>query len=291
MGTLTPNRSLQVPTIGGDAGPQFAEEVNATITATDLICGGLSVLNVGGTANVTLTTDQAQNMIQQFTGVLTGNISIFAPAAGAFYAVENATTGNFSLSFGCLGGGNAQIIPQGLSTWLWTDGSFTRLSNPPGWQEIATYTASGASSLTVLMPGPFRRYRLTINAFITAGGANFTAQFSSNGGSTLITSGYNNVALFWASPTASSLVTGVATANISQALVANTYYDATMEIYPGISPAAGITWRSNGFGSSTLTASPFGENRAGNVAGFANAMQIAASAGTFSGTFVLEGLP
>lgn len=291
MGTLTPNRSLQVPTIGGDAGPEFAEEINATIIATDLICGGLNVLNVGGSANVTLTTNQAQNMIQQFTGVLTGNITVFAPAVGAFYAVENATTGNFSLSFGCTGGGNAQIIPSGLSTWLWTDGSFTRLSNPPGWQEIATYTASGASSLTVLLPRPFRRFRLTMDFTVTAADGSLFATFSSDGGATFISSGYTTVGLRWSD---ASSATGTATGGnfpISMPTSPGAGYDGTMEIYPG---AGGVNFRSNGIGLDSAVGAIAGENRVGSngLVLSANAMQIVAGpTGTFSGTFLIEGLP
>lgn len=290
MGTLTPNRFLQVPTVGGDAGPTFAEEVNASITATDLICGGLNVLNVGGSVNVTLTNDQSQNMIQQFTGVLTGNITVLAPAVGAFYAVENATTGQFSLSFGCTGGGNAQVIPQGLSTWLWTDGSFTRLSNPPGWQEIATYTASGASSLTILLPAPFRRFRMTMDFTQTASGGNLNAAFSNNGGSSFASAGYTTVALLWfGTSTQAGNVIG-STFVITMPTIPGAGYDGTMEIYPG---AGGVNFRSNGVGFDSVTSSLAGENRVGSngTVIFANAMLIVPSSGTFSGTFIVEGLP
>lgn len=300
MGTLTPNRSLQVPTIGGDAGPEFAEEINATITATDLICGGLNVLNVGGSANVTLTTDQAQNMIQQFTGVLTGNITVFAPATGAFYAVENATTGNFSLSFGCLGGGNAQVIPAGLSTWLWTDGSFTRLSNPPGWQEIATYTVSNAANLIILLPGPFRRFRLTMDFTLSTSGAALCAQFSNNGGASYSVSGYKTNAMAYYGSTLIAGETNTSSFVISIPTVPVAGYDGTMEIYPGKldGSTGGVNFRSNGVGYYNAVSAIVGENRTGVNGAIpgANAMSISpgfiANAGNITqGVFILEGLP
>lgn len=291
MGTLTPNRFLPVPTVGGDAGPLFAEEVNAAITDVDSITGGVNVLNVGGNANVTLTNDQSQNMVQQFTGVLTGNITVFAPAVGAFYAVENATTGNFSLAFGCAGGGNVQIIPSGLSTWLWTDGSFTRLSNPPGWQEIATYTASGASSLVITLPGPFRRFRLTMDFTVSSPNANLDAAFSNDGGATFVSSGYFTTASVWYGTTVTAGSFSGGYFAISMPTNPGQGYDGTMEIYPG---AGGVNIRSNGIGFDAQVGSVAGENRVGTNGNIlnANAMLVnTGGAGTFSGTFILEGLP
>lgn len=294
MGTLTPNRSLQVPAIGGDAGPEFAEEINASITATDLICGGLNVLNVGGAANVTLTTDQAQNMIQQFTGVLTGNITVFAPAAGAFYAVENATTGQFSLSFGCAGGGNAQVIPAGLSTWLWTDGSFTRLSNPPGWQEIATYSVSGAPAVTVLLPSPFRRFRITLTIGGITASAAMAMTLSNNGGASFFTASYVQTNIFnsVASPVPNGTVSSSAPSiGITPAMgTTEVVWDGIYEIYPGTVGGIPIV-HGTGFGVSGATFLNLMFGATYNVVGAINAAQISVPSGTFSGSVIVEGLP
>lgn len=293
MGTLTPNLMLSLPTIGGDAGPLFAQEINGDLSIIDSVYGGQNVLNVGGSANVTLTETQAQNLIQKFTGTLTGNITVLAPAVGAFYAVENATTGGFSLFFGCTGGANAQIIPQGLSTWLWTDGSATRLSNPPGWQEISTYNASSASALTIALPGPFRRFRLSIDTLVSTTGANLNMLFSTDGGATFAVSGYSTIAMVY-SGSAPVVGTSLAApaALLTMPLIASDNYDATLEIYPG-SAFIGVNWRSNGIGAWSVPVQLAGENRVGNLANTSliNAMQISASSGTFSGVYILEGLP
>jgi len=87
MGSLSPNLGLQIPTIGGDTGPLFAEEINGSLSTLDGCLGGTNSLSVAGSANVTLNTSQAQNLIQQFTGALTGNIMVFLPPVGRFYAI------------------------------------------------------------------------------------------------------------------------------------------------------------------------------------------------------------
>lgn len=298
MGSLSPNLGLTIPTVGGDTGPLFAQEINGDLSILDSCLGGVNTLNVGGAVNVTLTTQQAQNLVQQFAGLLTGNITVFAPAVGRFYAVENATTGAFSLSFGCTGGGNAQVIPQGLSTWLWTDGSFTRLSNPPGWQEIATYTASGAANITMSLPAPFRRFRLTMQgiSFATTGAALFL-QFSSNGGSSFLTSGYNYVVPFSTSAGVSSISKStsagsilVTSSNISPNGGNTT--DSTVEVFPG---SATLAPRVRGSSYGIDAASDYivaliggGWFGTGQVM---NAVSLAPGAGSFSGTIIVEGLP
>lgn len=294
MGTLTPNLGLTIPTISGDAGPAFAEEINGDLSIIDSIYGGVNAINIGGNANVTLTSTQAQNMVQQFTGILTGNITVFAPAVGGFYAVENATTGNFSLAFGCAGGGNVQIIPQGLSTWLWTDGSFTRLSNPPGWQEIATYTASNAANLVILLPAPFRRFRLTMDFTVASAGAALCATMSINGGTSYVTSGYDTNALVYFASTvfAANAVSASFILTVGNGL--GVPYDGTVEIYPGSPGFAGTYFRSSGIGMSQTQGAIIGENRAGTNGNTpaANAMSLFPDSGNIAaGTFILEGLP
>lgn len=290
MGSLTPNLGLTVPEIGGDAGPAFAEEINGDLLIIDSIYGGVNTLNVGGSANVTLTAEQAQNLVQQFTGTLTGNITVFAPAVGAFYAVENATTGQFSLSFGCTGGGNVQVIPQGLSTWLWTDGSFTRLSNPPGWQEVATYTASGASSLPIALPAPFRKFRVNIDVAMSANGTYLQAQMSNNGGSSYVNSGYTVQAMVYYGTTVAAGVASGGSFIITMPNALGAGYSGIMTIDPS---AGGVNFLSQGNGVDSAVGSFAGEQRVGfnSAVPFPNAMIIFAGPGTFSGTFIVEGLP
>jgi hypothetical protein len=251
-----------------------------------------------------LTETQAQNLVQQISGALTGNVTVLAPAVGAFYAVENATTGNFTLSFGCLGGANAQIIPQGLSTWLWTDGSFTRLSNPPGWQEIATYTANSVPQLTVLLPAPFRRFRLTLQngSMSVAGGMIFQA--SNNGGASFANSGYVYTAFGYT--TTGTNPTNFNTSSAAMPFTAaslpgpTTAIDSTMEIWPGIAPNIGFVARGNNFVIGSTGWQQTYQQGSGGTGGV-NAVSLIANGGvfsgsiggpaTFSGTIIVEGLP
>jgi hypothetical protein len=184
-----------------------------------------------------------------------------------------------------------QLIPQGLSTWVWTDGSFTRLSNPPGWQEINTYVVSAAASQTVLLPGPFRRWRLTLQKITATLASGLLLTGSNNSGSSFA-SGYTYAI--------GTLVVGSTTAGLASAQGApsiiispglNTTgnsYDATLEIAPQI---GGFYVRGNSF---SVSSSPifvadliFGS---GPVTGL-NAVAITSTSGTFSGQIIVEGLP
>lgn len=296
MGALTPNLGLTVPTVGGDTGPLYAQEINGDLTLLDSCMGGVNSLNVGGNANITLNTSQSQNLIQSFTGALTGTITVFLPATGRFYAIENGTTGAFGLFVGCTGGGNLQLIPQGLSTWIWTDGSFTRLSNPPGWQEIATYVVSSAAIQIVSLPGPFRRFRLTFQSLlVSTNSVNMAAQVSQDGGSTFISTGY--IATYF-SVTTSSVTTANGTSSGTDFFltvpVANVNpSDGTLEIWTGKSTSVPFIARGNSFG--VLNTIPawtmlnFAATCTGS--GMINAIRLFPTAGTFSGTLIVEGLP
>lgn len=48
MGSLSPNLGLQIPTIGGDVGPTYAQEVNGSLSTLDSVLGAANVLNVAG---------------------------------------------------------------------------------------------------------------------------------------------------------------------------------------------------------------------------------------------------
>jgi hypothetical protein len=80
-------------------------------------------LNVAGSANITETSAQAQSIIQQFTGILTGNIQVIMPATPQLYFVYNNTTGPYTLTVSCIGGGASVLVTQGTNTILYCDGT------------------------------------------------------------------------------------------------------------------------------------------------------------------------
>lgn len=79
-------------------------------------------LNVAGNSDVTETSAQAQNIIQQFTGVLTGNINVIMPATVQLYYIYNNTGGSFTLTVKTAAGSGV-TVDQGSHIILYCDGT------------------------------------------------------------------------------------------------------------------------------------------------------------------------
>lgn len=88
------------------------------------IGNGLTTVNVGGAANVTLSESVVANRIIYLTGALTGNIQVTFPAAVLrFWIVYNLTTGPFSLTVKGDGSPPGSIVvPQGYLGMAYSDG-------------------------------------------------------------------------------------------------------------------------------------------------------------------------
>ena len=78
--------------------------------------------NVAGSANVTLTNAEAQNTIQQYAGLLTGNINVIVPTTVALYYVYNGTTGAHTLNVKTAAGTGVAVAQAGRSI-LYCDGT------------------------------------------------------------------------------------------------------------------------------------------------------------------------
>lgn len=103
-----------MPTLANTGSTKPASEQDAAKVATynalmdeqDAANNGMLTLSVAGSSNVTLTTAQGLNKVLKFTGVLTGNITVFirVPLGTAVgyssrqFTVWNATTGAFTLT-------------------------------------------------------------------------------------------------------------------------------------------------------------------------------------------------
>ncbi len=74
----------------------------------------------GGTTVLTLT--EASNVVQKYTGALVSNAIITLPAVVQVYYVNNATTGAYTLTFGCAGGGTSVAVTQSQAAILFCDG-------------------------------------------------------------------------------------------------------------------------------------------------------------------------
>lgn len=99
----------------------------------------LLVKNITG-GTVTLTSTEAANVVQRYTGVLTSNANIVLPPVVQVYYVSNQTTGAFSVTFKTAGAGGTVSVPTGQNAVLFCDG--TNVIN-------TSTTVSGISSLTL----------------------------------------------------------------------------------------------------------------------------------------------
>jgi hypothetical protein len=88
---------------------------NVTITYTKL------TKSVAGAADVTLTASEAANMLHEYTGILTGNISVIVPTSVGLYHVFNNTTGAYSLTVKTVAG-TGVAVTQATRTLLDCDG-------------------------------------------------------------------------------------------------------------------------------------------------------------------------
>jgi len=79
-------------------------------------------LNVAGSSDITETSAQAQNIIQQYTGIITGNINIIMPNTVQIYFVYNNTNGAFNLTVKTAAGAGV-VVAQGQHSILYCDGT------------------------------------------------------------------------------------------------------------------------------------------------------------------------
>jgi hypothetical protein len=75
------------------------------------------------TGSYTLTSSEATNTIQTYTGTLTGNVTIVYPPVVNLYVIKNSTTaGGFTFTVGT-GSGTSVVIPSGQQVTLACDGT------------------------------------------------------------------------------------------------------------------------------------------------------------------------
>lgn len=110
--------------------PSSEQDANKVVTLNvgtddiDVMVGGFLSISVAGSSSVTLTRAQALNAVLKFTGVLTGNITVYIPVIanaaitpptttiGALrkYTIWNATTGAFTITIKTSAVGSAGIV-------------------------------------------------------------------------------------------------------------------------------------------------------------------------------------
>jgi len=119
----------------GENSGTWGNLVNYVFNRIDSSVKGYQSVDVAGSANVTLTSnnstsntddsstdDQVHNAILEFTGALTGDIHVFTDAVETKYTVFNNTTGSQTLTFAPTGG-TGVALKQGAKTLVYTDGT------------------------------------------------------------------------------------------------------------------------------------------------------------------------
>jgi len=111
----------------------WGNNTNNNLQTVDAFSAGYLSKNVGGSSNVTLTTANASataessNKVLEFTGALTGNITVFVPQVENNYLVYNNTSGSYTLDVAATGGTGAEIS-QGGYAWIYCDGTNVELA-------------------------------------------------------------------------------------------------------------------------------------------------------------------
>jgi hypothetical protein len=127
--TYSDRLKLELQGTGENAGT-WGDKTNNNLEVLDAFAGGFLSKNVGGSADVTLTTanasatSEASNKVIDLNGLLTGNITVFIPAEENNYIVYNNTSGSFSLTVAATGhSANGVAITQGAYDVVYCDGS------------------------------------------------------------------------------------------------------------------------------------------------------------------------
>lgn len=317
MSTQSSNIGLTIPAVGSDAGPAFAQEINADLVQLDSVLGGTNSLDVSGNSNITLTKTQAQNLNQVFVGNLTGDVTIFFPAApssGGAFGIQNLAQGNFKLRVGVVGGNNTQVIPSGIPLWVWMDSFlFTWTSASPVapttgtyWKVISDTTINAQSAVILqLPPPPFIRFRVTLQgATVPTPGAlqGLALQASNNGAASFFPTNYNWLQYLIFGQTLNTNFSAANAAGSIQLWSPGTvqgggnnqsaYVDMVFELWPNQSVTQSGAFCLQGSTSFTLLGYSFGRT---DFSGFGlaapvNAIKIFPNSGTFSGELILEGL-
>jgi hypothetical protein len=101
----------------------------------------LSKVVTGGT--VTLTSAEASNIIQEYSGTLVSNCNVVLPSTVQLYSVNNLTTGSYNLTFKTsASGGATYTLPQNTTALLICDGT-----------NVYTATSASVSTVTQLTLG------------------------------------------------------------------------------------------------------------------------------------------
>lgn len=127
--TYSDRLKLELMETGANANT-WGNNTNTNLETLDAFSAGYLSKSVAGSANVTLTTANADptaessNKVIEFTGALTGDITVFIPAVENNYIFFNNTSGAYTLTVAPTGhGANGSAILQGAHTVQYCTGT------------------------------------------------------------------------------------------------------------------------------------------------------------------------
>lgn len=123
--TYSDSYKLELQETGANANT-WGNNTNTNLQTIDAFSAGYIAKDVAGSANVTLTTNnadptaEASNKVIELTGTLTGSIHVFIPAVENYYYIFNNTSGSFTVDIAPTGhGANSVQVVQGSHTILY----------------------------------------------------------------------------------------------------------------------------------------------------------------------------
>jgi hypothetical protein len=133
------NNGTGALTVAGSGGDTINGSASIALQPQDsciIVCSGTAFFTVGlgrntqfaftqlskavTTGSYTLTASEASNVIQKYTGTLTGNVTIVVPATVQVYYIVNATSGAFTVTI-TTGSGASAILTAGSQATLVCD--------------------------------------------------------------------------------------------------------------------------------------------------------------------------
>ena len=156
--SYTSRLKLERQTSGENSGT-WGDLVNYTFNRLDAGIDGWANVNVAGSTNVTLTSnnstlntddsttdDELHNRTLELFGTLTGNINVFTGDVENSFTVFNNTTGSYTLTFGPTTG-TGVTLAQGAKTIVYSDGS-TMLDVMADLGDVSAITVSTSGNVS-----------------------------------------------------------------------------------------------------------------------------------------------
>lgn len=142
----TPNKNYALQTTGTNVGTWGTVLNNGVFSIVDNNLGGTLPISVAGNSNINLTASQASYLIHDLTGLLTGNINYIFPTLGGFYAINNNTTGAFSVTVQVVGGSGGIVVPQGTTATVYIDATVPAVESFIGTSSVYSAQSVGGTA-------------------------------------------------------------------------------------------------------------------------------------------------